>query len=211
MRIRAAEFEDIPRLVALERQADTAAHWGEQHYKALFPEIAGCQPDAPQRVCLVVEIPCASQAEGSQAEGKKPGVAADAERSGFRADGGPSSTQSQVAGFIVAQNVGSEWEIENLVVDAGNRRLGLATYLLRQLLCMALNQSAKAIALEVRESNQAARNFYASFGFRESGRRKGYYREPEEDAVLLLLIPDTPKTKTEPAEGTRPRNFVKNG
>ncbi len=203
MRIRAAVFEDIPRLVALERQADTAAHWGEQHYKALFPEIAGSQSDAPQRVCLVVEIPCA--------EGKKPEAAAHAERSGFGAGGNPSSTQSQVVGFIVAQNVGSEWEVENLVVDAGNRRRGLATHLLRQLLCLALNQSAKAIALEVRESNQAARNFYANFGFREAGRRKGYYREPEEAAVLLLLIPEPPETKTEPAAGTRPRNFVKNG
>ena len=114
-------------------------------------------------------------------------------------------------GFIVAQNVGSEWEIENLVVDAGNRRRGLATHLLRQLLCMALNQGAKAIALEVRESNQAARHFYANFGFRESGRRKGYYREPEEAAVLLLLKPEPLETKAEPAEGTWPRNFIKNG
>ena len=204
MRIRAAVFEDIPRLVYLERQADTAAHWGEQHYKSLFPDSAGCQPDAPRRVCLVVEIPCASQAEGAVADAEGSG-------SGFRAGENPSSAQSQVAGFIVAQNVGSEWEIENLVVDAGNRRSGLATHLLRQLLCLALNQSAKAVALEVRESNQAARHFYANFGFRESGRRKGYYREPEEAAVLLLLQPEPLETKAEPAEGTRPRNFIKNG
>jgi len=179
MRIRAAVREDIPRLVALERQADTAAHWGEQHYQALFPETAECQPDAPRRVCLVVEVPCASRA--SEEEARWP---------------------SQVAGFIVAQNVGAEWEIENLVVDAENRRRGLATHLLQHLLYMALNQGAKAIALEVRESNQVARKFYANFGFREVGRRKGYYRDPEEAAVLLLLKPDVPETKLTPTGDT---------
>ena len=41
--------------------------------------------------------------------------------------------------------------------------------------------------LEARESNHAARALYARFGFREIGRRRGYYRKPTEDALVLSL------------------------
>jgi ribosomal-protein-alanine N-acetyltransferase len=43
-----------------------------------------------------------------------------------------------------------------------------------------------AVFLEVRESNAAARALYARFGFREGGRRRGYYRKPVEDALVLV-------------------------
>jgi ribosomal-protein-alanine N-acetyltransferase len=45
----------------------------------------------------------------------------------------------------------------------------------------------REVLLEVRESNQAARAFYASLGFVDDGRRRGYYADPVEDAVLLRL------------------------
>jgi ribosomal-protein-alanine N-acetyltransferase len=41
--------------------------------------------------------------------------------------------------------------------------------------------------LEVRESNTAARRLYASRGFEEMGRRRGYYKRPAEDAIVLRL------------------------
>jgi ribosomal-protein-alanine N-acetyltransferase len=65
------------------------------------------------------------------------------------------------------------------------RRRGLARRLLRQVLETAVHQGARAAHLEVRAGNEAARALYRSMGFREVGRRGGYYSAPTEDAVLL--------------------------
>jgi ribosomal protein S18 acetylase RimI-like enzyme len=48
-------------------------------------------------------------------------------------------------------------------------------------------RGARQIYLEVRESNAPARALYAAHGFTEVGRRKGYYRRPVEDAIVLRL------------------------
>ena len=191
MKVRAAVPDDLPRLLALERQADTAAHWGEQHYSALLTQAAsgtGESGSGPRRICLVVEVASESQA------GVKAGAAS---ATGEEAPG----ARSEVAGFIVAQSLGAEWEIENLAVEAGSRRRGLASRLLQQLLGCALEAGATHIALEVRESNHAARGLYAKWGFREAGQRRNYYRDPQESAILLLYTATPAGTKGE-AGGT---------
>jgi ribosomal-protein-alanine N-acetyltransferase len=96
-----------------------------------------------------------------------------------------SNPTSAIAGFVVALCLGQEWEIENIVVDSALRRRGCANLLLRELLSLASNEGAGRVLLEVRESNQAARAFYARWGFQMIGRRRNYYRDPEEDAILL--------------------------
>ncbi len=87
-------------------------------------------------------------------------------------------------GFLVARADGGEWEIENIAVAGNARRRGIAGQLLDELMDRARKEGATAIFLEVRESNRAARALYRKWGFREDGRRKNYYREPEEDAML---------------------------
>jgi ribosomal-protein-alanine N-acetyltransferase len=42
-----------------------------------------------------------------------------------------------------------------------------------------------AISLEVRESNEGARKLYASYGFKEEAVRRGYYHNPQEDAIIM--------------------------
>jgi ribosomal-protein-alanine N-acetyltransferase len=93
--------------------------------------------------------------------------------------------QSRVQGFVAACAVLDEWEIENIAVSGAARRRGLASLLLREFLQRAQTQGAKHIFLEVRESNQAARAFYAKWAFVEAGRRPTYYRDPPEDALIL--------------------------
>src|SRR5262249_47902819 len=88
-----------------------------------------------------------------------------------------------VVGFVCARNVDVEWEIENIVVAEQVRRAGVADALLRALL-RRVREEEKAVWLEVRESNEPARRLYEKHGFGESGRRRGYYRDPVEDAVL---------------------------
>jgi [ribosomal protein S18]-alanine N-acetyltransferase len=93
----------------------------------------------------------------------------------------------QLCGFICAQQVAGEWEIENVVVSAEFLRRGIANQLLRALIQRTQIEAASAILLEVRDSNLPARRLYEKQGFREAGRRRAYYRDPVEDAILYAL------------------------
>jgi [ribosomal protein S18]-alanine N-acetyltransferase len=90
-------------------------------------------------------------------------------------------------GFLVAHRVGPEWELENIVVDPTSQQRGFGSGLIRRLVDEAQLQAAEAIFLEVRQSNAAAGRLYAKYGFVESGRRKSYYSDPQEDAILYSL------------------------
>jgi len=90
-------------------------------------------------------------------------------------------------GFLVARLLAPEWELENIAVEPSMRRIGAGTKLLAALIAEARRTNSESVLLEVRESNQAARAFYERAGFRVNGRRKSYYAEPSEDAVLYRL------------------------
>jgi len=89
-----------------------------------------------------------------------------------------------VVGFLVARNMAPEWELENIVVASESRGKGVGTRLIEELLSRAKQTNSKQLFLEVRDSNQAARSFYGKLGFVQTGRRKSYYSNPIEDAVL---------------------------
>ncbi|HSZ02603.1 MAG TPA: ribosomal protein S18-alanine N-acetyltransferase [Terriglobales bacterium] len=95
--------------------------------------------------------------------------------------------EAAMLGFVAGRAVGEEWEIENIAVAAPARRRGLGTRLLGEFLDLARGRGAEAVFLEVRESNFEARRLYEKLAFVETGRRKGYYREPEQDAVVYRL------------------------
>jgi [ribosomal protein S18]-alanine N-acetyltransferase len=94
---------------------------------------------------------------------------------------------SRILGFLVALHVASEWELENIVVAATERRRGLGKRLLEALLARARETKSESVFLEVRESNSAARGLYEKAGFQQMGRRTAYYSNPPEDAVLYRL------------------------
>jgi [ribosomal protein S18]-alanine N-acetyltransferase len=93
----------------------------------------------------------------------------------------------KLCGFVCAKAVAGEWEIENVVVASEFLRRGIANELVRELIQRATEEAASAILLEVRESNLPARRLYEKRGFREVGRRRVYYRDPVEDAILYAL------------------------
>ena len=97
-----------------------------------------------------------------------------------------------VTGFLCARFVADEWEIENVVVGEAKRGQGIADRLLKELMLRARNRGAVAVWLEVRDSNQAARRLYEKNGFQLTGRRREYYRNPTEDAVLYGRAADAP-------------------
>jgi ribosomal-protein-alanine N-acetyltransferase len=91
----------------------------------------------------------------------------------------------RVLGYVVAWFVLDEGEIANLAVDPEVRGRGFGSALLDAALAEAGRRSVKTVYLEVRASNHQARALYDSRGFMEVGRRRGYYRRPVEDAVIL--------------------------
>ncbi len=92
----------------------------------------------------------------------------------------------KVAGFLVVRSVVAEAEILNLCVAAEKRRSGLAEALLAEAITELRRTRVDRLFLEVRESNTPAISFYKKHNFRETGRRPGYYREPDEAAVLMM-------------------------
>jgi len=66
-----------------------------------------------------------------------------------------------------------------------DRRKGLGARLVRLALERFAAWQAAAVYLEVRVSNAAARAMYTKMGFQEVGRRRGYYQQPREDAIVL--------------------------
>lgn len=103
-----------------------------------------------------------------------------------KADHG-SQPSTRKLGFLVARQVASEWELENIVVSPLERRKGIGKSLLEGLLSAARDAQSESVFLEVRESNHPARRLYEKAGFERAGRRKGYYASPPEDAVLYRL------------------------
>jgi ribosomal-protein-alanine N-acetyltransferase len=93
----------------------------------------------------------------------------------------------ELCGFVCAQAVAGDWEIENVVVAAMFLRRGVANELMRALIQRAKDEAASALLLEVRESNRPACELYEKHGFREVGRRPAYYKNPPEDAILYTL------------------------
>jgi [ribosomal protein S18]-alanine N-acetyltransferase len=78
-----------------------------------------------------------------------------------------------------------EVHIMNLAVHDVARRGGRGRFLLRMALARARRAGARRALLEVREGNTAARALYEAFGFAAVGRRKAYYTNPVEDALVL--------------------------
>lgn len=90
-------------------------------------------------------------------------------------------------GYLVYRSIGGEAEILNLAVAPSERRRGLGAALLEAALTALTAVGAVEVFLEVRESNGGAKALYRRRGFKEIGRRRRYYRQPVEDAIVLRL------------------------
>jgi ribosomal-protein-alanine N-acetyltransferase len=95
-----------------------------------------------------------------------------------------------VVGFAGAHVVDEDGHLVAVAVTAPRQGRGYARRLLRALLGGMVRRGVRRITLEVRESNEAALRLYRAFGFERVGRRRRYYADPEEDA-LVLWVPDT--------------------
>ncbi len=101
--------------------------------------------------------------------------------------GANASESAAVAAYGGYWLLGEDAHVMAIAVDPTWQRLGLGAWLMLELSATAWQQGAQRVTLEMRVSNRAAAALYAKLGFQEVGRRKRYYRDNNEDALLLSL------------------------
>jgi ribosomal-protein-alanine acetyltransferase len=206
VRIRQMNEADLDRVMEIAEGLKDAPHWTRAAYRAamdaggvrrvaLVAEELGAGAKAhadlqldsaelkpPQRLRPVAGDPGKSCHDTKLAQGEvfqesvKPG--ADREQESFG---------RVVVGFAGASVVLPEAELETIVVAREWQRRGVARRLFAALVEELSAAGVQDVHLEVRGSNGAAMGFYRTLGFVEMGRRRGYYADPVEDAVLFRL------------------------
>jgi ribosomal-protein-alanine N-acetyltransferase len=154
--IRPMGEDDIPQVREIDR-VSFSMPWSESAYRH---EIA----DESRSLALVAEAE--KQERASQEEG-------------------PQTRGAQIVGLLVVWLIVDEAHIATIAVHPDFRNSGISRILLAVGLKSSIKRGARSATLEVRVSNQAAQNLYRSFYFKLVGRRNRYYRDNNEDALIM--------------------------
>lgn len=155
--IRQAHEKDLEAVIALEQRIANAPHWAESAYRIAIED----DPNSALRRCFLV---------AGQKSGDKP---------------------LELMGYAVAKAIGtgveSKAELESIVVAEQARRSGVGRALCAGIFQWCRELKISNVELEVRSSNIGAIALYTNIGFTPIGFRKRYYRDPEEDAVIMQI------------------------
>lgn len=88
--------------------------------------------------------------------------------------------------YVIGRTIIPEGEIYRIATLPEARKRGIAYRLLDYALKTEKGHGLESVFLEVREKNTAARNLYKAYGFIEIGMRKNYYKNPEDNAILMM-------------------------
>ncbi len=94
-------------------------------------------------------------------------------------------TGKSLYGFVAARIAADELHVNNIGVCAAARGCGIGGALLRATIATGRRLGARQAFLEVRAGNVAAQALYQRCGFVVAGRRRNYYRDPVEDALVM--------------------------
>jgi ribosomal protein S18 acetylase RimI-like enzyme len=155
--LRRAIAADLEAILTLERATDLAPHWPPSAYTDILDSTL------PQRCLFVVEK------NGSLA-GFAVGLLHPAPHNPAISD-----ARQRIA------------ELESVVVSASARRAGIGRALCRAVFDWTRSQGATEVILEVRAASSAAVALYSGLGFTLAARRPRYYRDPNDDALLMRL------------------------
>jgi [ribosomal protein S18]-alanine N-acetyltransferase len=89
-----------------------------------------------------------------------------------------------IIGYLVCSRYDTVWHLMNVAVEPERQRQGIASALLERLFDQA-DKPSEQYTLEVRTSNEDAIRLYERFGFRAAGRRRAYYHDNREDALIM--------------------------
>ncbi len=163
--IREALQSDLAAVIALERGTEGAPHWPLGAYEAI---LRADSTNGFERKLFVAEMQ------------PSPGL---------------ETGELRVAGFVVfsfqpATGAGAAHglaEVESITVSADFRRRGFGKQLCLTALEWCRHRGASSVELEVRAGSAGAMALYRELGFLETGRRRQYYSDPQDDALLLRL------------------------
>ncbi len=99
----------------------------------------------------------------------------------------PGEEGERIIGYVVFWIIRGEVQINNIAVHPDVRGRGFGEALLRRAFDLMRSLGGTYAVLEVRVSNQAAIGLYLKLGFEEIGRRRDYYFNPTEDALVMGL------------------------
>ena len=97
--------------------------------------------------------------------------------------------QNQMLGFAGVWFMKDQLHLVTLAVLPDSQKVGIGSILLLGCFGLAISADMQSIVLEVRESNFKAQNLYKRFGFRKIGKLARYYRDNDEDAIVMLSHP----------------------
>ena len=180
--VRPMSQADVRQVAEIERQA----------FPTLFPPTPFRRELAKRNASYLVA--CEERgAAGRPSPGGAPvdmrGRAAGLARLARRILGDRPGIEGTVAGFIGLWYMVDEAHVVSVGVGDDYRGCGIGELLLMSAIEQALARRAAAVTLEVRPSNGAAIGLYGKYGFTERGRRKAYYSDNREDAVIMTTAP----------------------
>jgi ribosomal-protein-alanine N-acetyltransferase len=96
--------------------------------------------------------------------------------------------EGTMVGYLVCSRYDTVWHLMNIAVEPALTRQGIASAMLERLFDLA-DRPNEQYTLEVRTSNDGAIRLYEQFGFRAAGRRRAYYHDNREDALIMWRDP----------------------
>jgi len=94
----------------------------------------------------------------------------------------------KVVGYVTMRHLVNEGHIGNIAVHEDYRKSGIGSALIEGLIREAEAQEMVGMTLEVRVGNRAAMALYHKYGFKVEGYRRGFYRDPKEDAAIMWKV-----------------------
>ena len=88
--------------------------------------------------------------------------------------------------YVIGRLIAPEGEIYRIATLPAYRKRGIAYRLLDYAVKTERGRGLESLFLEVREKNVPARKLYLAYGFSEIGKRRGYYKNPPDDAIIML-------------------------
>ena len=187
--VRLAREEDISQLAEIEKEA-FPTNWPATPFK---------RDVSRESISVLVVCEPPEDDDSSTTASTEPEVSADHPRGlvGFLArifrgqnhrhsKRGPSEF---IAGYVATSYMTDEAHVTGIAVRGSHRGRGLGELLLMSSIEMAMRRNSRVVTLEVRVSNRVAQSLYTKYGFDQTGLRKRYYTDNQEDAYIMTTAP----------------------
>ncbi len=189
------EIEDIPAVMEVERYSFTMP-WPSNAYRRELRENRLARYIVARRTGAPIRTAGEGMAAGAAREAARPGGLKGLLERLAEVLGGPAESPPQggyearrVVGYAGLWLMVDEAHVTSIAVAPPYRGLGIGELLFLGLIDIARTMGAQYATLEVRASNGLAQNLYRKYGFKETGVRRRYYSDNNEDALIMWSDP----------------------